>query len=348
MDGEEGHAALGCVLGLILVLANAAINEKAHELVEQVAQVLFQKLGVEHADVVQVLELGQQLGESAEVARGTALVYALYGFLGEEAREQRKLEQLVEQTREGVVGVLRQHRVALGQRARPVKQGLIFGLAQFVRERLEALVVVVVPDGQRDPFGPCPHLGELREEEDQRSDHQANFLALEEHVRAGREYGYALGFQKACQGDDLVVLHRAEQEGHLVPVRQLAGGLQAVEKGQYLSVPVGCVALVVTGGQSYRCGHVRKVVLTRHDLLGEAKDARAIVPSLLAHPLVIEADDVRVRAVVDGQLYLLALAVVEDRREFQNVANGGPAKAVQALVVVSHHAQIVALARQQQ
>ncbi len=53
-------------------------------------------------------------------------------------------------------------------------------------------------------------------------------------------------------------------------------------------------------------------------------------------------------AVVDGELDLLALAVVEQRRELQNVADCGPAKAVQALVVVTHHAQIATLAREQQ
>src|SRR5690606_27415548 len=103
--------------------------QEAQELVEQVAQVLFQEVRVEHADVVQVLELGEQLGEGAEVARRTTLVHALHGLFGEKAREQRELEQLVKQAREGVVGVLRQHYVALGQRARPIQQRLVLRLA---------------------------------------------------------------------------------------------------------------------------------------------------------------------------------------------------------------------------
>ncbi|MCY1394483.1 hypothetical protein D3C76_1144890 [compost metagenome] len=113
-------------------------------------------------------------------------------------------------------------------------------------------------------------------------------------------------------------------------------------------MPVGGLALVVAGGQPHRRGQLGKVILARDDLLSEAKDARAVVPDLLLHPLVVKTDDVRVRAVVDGQFDLLALADVEQRRELQNVADGGPAKAVQALVVVAHHAQIAALARQQQ
>ena len=113
-------------------------------------------------------------------------------------------------------------------------------------------------------------------------------------------------------------------------------------------MPVGGFALVVAGGQPNRRGHVGEVVLARHDLLGEAEHARAVVPGLFAHPLVVEADDVRVRAVVDGECDALALALVEQRGEFQDVADGGPAKAVQALVVVTHDAQIALLARQQQ
>jgi hypothetical protein len=166
------------------VFANAAVHQKAQELVEQVADVLLQPLWVEHADEMQVLELGEQLGEGAQVARRAAFVHALHRILGEKAREQRELEQLVEQAGERVVGVLGQHGVALGQRARPIQQGLVFGFAQFRGESGEAKLVVVVPDRQRDAFGPRPHLGELREQEDQRADHQANFLALEVHVRA--------------------------------------------------------------------------------------------------------------------------------------------------------------------
>ncbi|MCY1528145.1 hypothetical protein D9M68_632400 [compost metagenome] len=159
---------------------------------------------------------------------------------------------------------------------------------------------------------------------------------------------HTLRFEEQRQRHHLVVLYRAEQEGHLIPVRQLAGRLQAVEEGQYLGMPVGGFALVVAGGQPHGGGHVGEVVLTWDDLLGEAEDARAVVPSLLLHPLVVEADDVRVRTVVDGQLDLLALPFVEQRGELQNVADGRAAKAVQALVVVAHHAEILLLARQQQ
>jgi hypothetical protein len=67
---------------------------------------------------MQIFELGEQLGEGAEVARSATLIHALYGILDEEAREQRKLEQLVEQAGERVVGVLGKRGVALGQRSR--------------------------------------------------------------------------------------------------------------------------------------------------------------------------------------------------------------------------------------
>ena len=115
---------------------------------------------------MQVLELGEQLGEGAKVARRASLVHALRCFFGEKARKQRELEQLVEQAGKGVVGVLREHGVALGQRTCPIQQGLVLRLAQLVGEGLEAELVVVVPDVQMHAFGPRAHLRELREQED--------------------------------------------------------------------------------------------------------------------------------------------------------------------------------------
>ena len=52
MDSQERDATFGRVFGFILILADATIDQKAHELVEQITQVLFQKLRVEHANVV--------------------------------------------------------------------------------------------------------------------------------------------------------------------------------------------------------------------------------------------------------------------------------------------------------
>src|SRR3546814_3223598 len=73
-----------------------------------------------------------------------------------------------------------------------------------------------------------------------------------------------------------------------------------------------------------------------------------VIPRLFAHPLVVEADDVRVRAVINREGDALALALIEQRGELQDVADSGPAKTIQALVVVPHDAQIALFPRQQQ
>src|SRR3546814_13273592 len=82
-----------------------------------------------------------------------------------------------------------------------------------------------------------------------------------------------------------------------------------------------------------RRGHVGEGVLARDDLLGKAEDTRPVIPRLFAHPLVVEADDVRVRAVINREGDALALALIEQRGELQDVADSGPAKTIQALVV---------------
>ena len=156
---------------------------------------------------MQVLELGEQLGEGGQVARRAAIVDAVQRLFGEEAREDRELQQLVEHTRKGVVGVLRQHRVALGQRTGPFEQPLVLRFAQLVCEGFEAKVVVVGPDVELRALGPLPHLRELREQEDQRAYHQADLFAFEEHVRARRIDRHTLAFEEARQRHHAVVLH---------------------------------------------------------------------------------------------------------------------------------------------
>src|SRR3546814_11826076 len=88
------------------------------------------------------------------------------------------------------------------------------------------------------------------------------------------------------------------------------------------------------------CSSDLEGVLARDDLLGKAEDTRPVIPRLFAHPLVVEADDVRVRAVINREGDALALALIEQRGELQDVADRGPAKTIQALVVVPHDAQI--------
>jgi hypothetical protein len=87
VDRQERDTAFGRVFRIVLVLTNAAVTKKAQESVEQIPKVFLQVLGVQHADIVQILELGEQLGEGSEVARGAPLVHALHGLRGEEARE---------------------------------------------------------------------------------------------------------------------------------------------------------------------------------------------------------------------------------------------------------------------
>lgn len=54
------------------------------------------------------------------------------------------------------------------------------------------------------------------------------------------------------------------------------------------------------------------------------------------------------RAVVDRKSDPPALTIVEQRRKLQDVADSGPAKAVQTLVVVADHTQIAMLTGQQE
>ena len=54
------------------------------------------------------------------------------------------------------------------------------------------------------------------------------------------------------------------------------------------------------------------------------------------------------RPVVHGQRDLLAFALIEERREFENISDRGSPKSVQALVVVTHDAKIFLLTSKKQ
>ena len=66
----------GGIFGLIFVFVEATIGQEAKELVEEVTDILFQEVGGEHADVVQILEPIEHLGEEGQVAHGARILQA--------------------------------------------------------------------------------------------------------------------------------------------------------------------------------------------------------------------------------------------------------------------------------
>ena len=120
-----------------------------------------------------------------------------------------------------------------------------------------------------------------------------------------------------------------------------------MQEGQHLCMPVAGVVGYIRRREPHRGGDLRERLVTRNDLLGEAKAARAVVPGLFLHPLIVKADNVRVRPVVDGQRDALAQTLGEQRRELQDVADGRASEAVQSLVVVADHTQVTPLIGQQ-
>src|SRR5690554_568058 len=181
--------------------------------------------------------------------------------------------------------------MALRQRPCPIQQLLVFWFAQLIREGLKALVVVVIPDRQTHTFSPAANFCELGEKENQRTNHQANFLPPEKHIRARRKNRYALRLKELCQLNHFLVLDRTEQKGNLIPVLKLAGIAQLVKERQYFIMPVGSFSIVIASSQAHDCRGFWKLILTGKDFLGEAELALAIFPFNLIHPLVVEADN---------------------------------------------------------
>ena len=85
-------------------------------------------------------------------------------------------------------------------------------------------------------------------------------------------------------------------------------------------------------------------VFTGQDLLGETILALVVFPGDFLHPIVVEADDVWVGTVVDGELDLFALARGEQARKLQDVADVRAAPLVDRLVRVAHDADVAVLA----
>src|SRR4051794_24306399 len=84
------------------------------------------------------------------------------------------------------------------------------------------------------------------------------------------------------------------------------------------------------------------LVLRWHDLLFVAEAGAVDLPLLFTDPLVVEADDVFVGAVVYREGDLLADVFAKTLAELEDVLDGGATETVETLVVVADHAEVLA------
>ena len=139
------------------------------------------------------------------------------------------------------------------------------------------------------------------------------------------------------------MLHGIEEKRNLIIVRKFAGGFQVLDKLQYLLVPL---IRIVHACEFHDCGTVESGFLVRFDpfIVTEVIPAKLELRTVCgSHPLVVEINDVAVGAVVDDQWDDAAFAVRKLLRKLQDVTDGGTSEAVQALVIVTDHTDVLAV-----
>ena len=113
-------------------------------------------------------------------------------------------------------------------------------------------------------------------------------------------------------------------------------------------MPVFVLAFLVRCAKPDRGRRFRKTILTRKNLLREAECPALFLPIQPLHPLVVEVDDPRVGTIVHRQPQLLTAVWREELWELEDVANCGPSKAVEALVIVTDDAEVTPVAREKE
>ena len=186
----------------------------------------------------------------------------------------------------------------------------------------------------------------LGEQKKQDADCEPHLVAVEERVGARRVDVDAAFLEALREVARVAVLHRFEQEGHLVVVVDCAGLLEGDDEVAESVAPVSLPVLHLDDRRgSLDC------LSDGVDGLLEAVPA-PVEPESRAgcslHPVVVKGDDARVGPVVLGKVHPLARAVPERLGELQDVSDGGPAEPVEALVVVADDADVHGVAAESQ
>ena len=137
------------------------------------------------------------------------------------------------------------------------------------------------------------------------------------------------------------MLHGIEEKRNLIIVRKFAGGFQVLDKLQYLFVPL---IRIVHACEFHDCGTVESGFLVWFDpfIVTEVIPAKLELRTVRgSHPLIVEVNDVTVGAVVNDQRNHSAFAFCKLLRKLQDITDGSTSKSIQALVIVTDHADVL-------
>src|SRR5690606_14989672 len=135
------------------------------------------------------------------------------------------------------------------------------------------------------------------------------------------------------KGHHLVIANGAEQESDLIPILDYPVTPQLGQEDDRFAGPI--VLPIVTRYLEYH-RTLGVIIARRFDGLGKAIVPLCPRPIGQTYPVVVKSHDVRVGAVVLGQVNLLARTSREAGGELQYVADRCPTEPIEGLVVVPH------------
>ena len=333
VDRHHLDVVLGEGLVGILVLVDATVVEQAQEAVEEVEA---QELAVrvrDHCVVVVALEDVQELGEDREVAGGV--------FVAERGLERVEREQVIE-----VVGWAQVERFAFLKRldlAGPPLQGSSQRMRgdEAATELDDGVIHVGRELGDRTANLPTP-VAVPAKQHCETGDQVTDFRDIEPGAGAGAKRRDAPGLERGQVRAAVALAHAVQEQGHLTVIGDDLVLLQKVDEiGEAGGFVTPIPAPDCDDGRIVRM-RARRVGLD--GLLVAKGRAVRVGPVNGGHPAVVALDDRAVGAVVGRELD--GRATGHALRELEDVAYGGPAEAVETLVLVADDAQVASFLRE--
>ena len=291
---------------------------------------------------MEILEFTYNLSQFCKVSSRTDIDHANIHFRIKNPCKRLEFKELVHQTAIGVVRCSLQANMVFTSAPYPLQKIGILRLCEVLICCHDAIAVVGQMRWlQEGVITVLQALDIARKHEHETTEGKPYLVTLEEHIRTRRIYIYMILLKEAGKCCYSRMLHGIEEKRNLIIVRKFSGGFQVVDKLQYLLVPL---IRIVHACEFHDCGTVESGFLVRFNpfIVTEVIPAKLELRTVCgSHPLIVEVNDVTVGAVVNDQRNHSAFAFCKLLRKLQDITDGSTSKSIQALVIVTDHADVL-------
>ena len=228
VNRQERNTAARCVLRIVLILCDAAVEEQTEIQIKEHLGILIDTAlalvlhGVKDVYPVEVLKLPDNLCQLGEVSCRPDIHHSHVHLGIKDSRERLELEKLIHESTVGVVRSAGQADMDFPSAPYPLEELCVIRLCEvFVRCHDAVSVVGYMFRLEEGVFAVLQSLNIEREHKHKASECKPYLVTLEKHIRARRVDIDVVFFQKSGKSRNLRMLHGIEDERNLVIVREL-------------------------------------------------------------------------------------------------------------------------------